>query len=266
MKAASTGGAYSTSNDLAKLAQSILQHRFLCPHQTRRWLKTANPTSALTLSAGMPWEVYRLPLQTPEESRIIDIITKHGTLGGYNSQLAIIPEFSIASAILTANSTSTAVPELSAIMIENLLPALESVSREQAKSAFGGTYSAVKSYGLNSSMTISADGGPGLVITNSIHNGTVLFSTVNATAAAQSVTEYPRIYPQHLQAPARTRSTVGLSAWKVVVTDKPSNWLLLGGAGYGGEPIDDLLFHMDHNDKVIALEVPFLRIVLNRSG
>jgi CubicO group peptidase (beta-lactamase class C family) len=75
--AGATGGVYSSSRDMVKLGQSILNKTQLSPSSTRKWLKPWAHTAVWQQAVGLAWEIARWPV----EDRIVDVYTKQGDLG-----------------------------------------------------------------------------------------------------------------------------------------------------------------------------------------
>lgn len=74
------GGMYSSSRDLVKLGQSILNNTQLSPASTRRWLKPWSHTAVWQQSMGLAWEITRWPIG----DRIVDVYAKQGDFGMSN--------------------------------------------------------------------------------------------------------------------------------------------------------------------------------------
>lgn len=75
--AGATGGMFSSSRDMVKLGQSIMNNTQLSPASTRRWLKPWAHTAVWQQAMGLAWEIARWPV----DDRIVDVYTKQGDLG-----------------------------------------------------------------------------------------------------------------------------------------------------------------------------------------
>lgn len=75
--AGATGGVFSSSRDMVKLGQSILNNTQLSPASTRKWLKPWAHTAVWQQAVGLAWEIARWPV----DDRIVDVYTKQGDLG-----------------------------------------------------------------------------------------------------------------------------------------------------------------------------------------
>lgn len=78
--AGATGGMYSSSRDMVKLGQSILNNTQLSPTSTRRWLKPWTHTAVWQQAVGLAWEIARWPVG----DRIVDVYAKQGDFGKYS--------------------------------------------------------------------------------------------------------------------------------------------------------------------------------------
>ncbi|MCJ1310144.1 hypothetical protein MMC25_003805 [Agyrium rufum] len=181
-----TGGIYSTPSDLSKYMRSILTSALLPISVTHAWMKPHSWTAAGLSAYGMPWEMFRSTKLT-KDKRPIDIITKSGTLTGYYSMLALIPEFDIGLSVLVAGSRAPHT-ELKEKVIATLIPAMEDKMRFRAKMRYEGFYAApgehwFRNGELNASwsMTLNVEEtGPGLVVKQWMSNATDLLSFYGA--------------------------------------------------------------------------------------
>ncbi|KAG4272611.1 hypothetical protein FPRO04_10353 [Fusarium proliferatum] len=158
------GAMGSSTGDMLSFVTSILKDKALSPSNTRRWLKPNTFTSTWSASVGSPWEIYRVDNLT-SDGRIIDLYTKGGTLSGYQSGMAMVPDTGLAVSVLGAG------PEVSSVwaqlatlnIVEALVPAMDMAARDEAKARFSGVYVDEKT---GSTLTLSLDEGPGLVLSN----------------------------------------------------------------------------------------------------
>lgn len=137
---------------------------------------SSGPNSAY----GMPWEILRTTKLTPDH-RPIDIITKGGSLGGYFSTIAVIPEFGLGLTILVAGAQAAQF-DLREQIIALLIPELDKVVRAKAKNDYEGFYGLCDDLSgpLNpdSSVVLEVDDvGPGLRLSSWISNKTDLLPT-----------------------------------------------------------------------------------------
>ena len=125
-----------------------------------------------------PWEIYRLPIAVDtlhNASRIVDAYTKSGDLGQYSTIFALIPDYNIGISVLAAGDhPGASVPPISGALADIFTAAAEAAAKLEARRAFPGTFAAA--YPLNSSITLTVDGGPGVRITRWISNATDFLS------------------------------------------------------------------------------------------
>jgi hypothetical protein len=142
-------------------------------------MKPHSFTSGTNSAYGMPWEMLRTTKLTPD-GRAIDIITKGGSLTGYFSLIAMIPEFGLGVTTLVAGSPS-AVGDLSERLIANLIPAVEVLMRQEVRAQYAGFWShwdeESQSSNTNWSLNLQVDDvGPGIRVLDWVSNGTDFLS------------------------------------------------------------------------------------------
>ncbi|KAG8670927.1 hypothetical protein FPOAC1_004162 [Fusarium poae] len=178
----------------------------------------------LLAEVGGPWEILRSDNIT-SDGRLIDIYTKSGDLGLYHSQTVLIPDYDIVISIMSGGLEATANPYvtgtiLSAI-IQNLLPAIEKVGRDEAKDTFAGTYEDKET---NSTITFAQDSGPGFKIKDwqmrgfdVLNNiGNYNFNALESGASTKTPYVDARMYPSNLAGKNET-------AWRAVFDKTDSN-------------------------------------------
>ncbi|KAL4930263.1 serine hydrolase domain-containing protein [Aspergillus undulatus] len=181
----SSGGIYSTLNDLAKFGTGLLNSTLLSPTETRRWMKPVSHTSDLHYSVGAPWEIYRY--EHTNTGLITDIYTKLGDSGGYGALSAFLPDFDAGFNVITASSDAANRPfqtfALIQAVIDAVVPALTEQAAVELDQKYAGTYASTTE-NLNSSITFTAPRGgpPGLEITSWISNGTNLMPLLSDIA------------------------------------------------------------------------------------
>lgn len=72
-------GAFSTTNDLARIGKSILNHTLISKAVTNRWFSTVTFVDRLDQAVGRAWEIFR----KQAGGHTVDIFTKSGNWGGY---------------------------------------------------------------------------------------------------------------------------------------------------------------------------------------
>ncbi|RDW75811.1 hypothetical protein BP5796_06632 [Coleophoma crateriformis] len=168
-----SGGIYCTSNDFSKYLRSILAARLLPQAVINSWMKPHSWTGGTHSAYGMPWEMLRSTILTPD-GRGIDFVTKGGSLPGYYSSIALIPEFGFGISLLIAGDFAALMDLLEKVHSE-IVSTTEVQLRKAARQIYAGQWSAAEnlSYPSNWSLTLEVDdNGPGILITDWISNGT----------------------------------------------------------------------------------------------
>lgn len=213
-------------------------------------MKPDTHTGSLEFSVGAPWEIYSYT----KDSRVIDLYTKAGDLGGYSSMLALSPDHNVGFTILAAGvGTTEAVAGLSDVVTNAILPALEDAGKAEAKTKFEGVY---KSSQTNTTISISTDEGPGLKVDSWVRDGDNMFTVLSAIEG--SSVNSVRLYPTGLLAPGEIsfRAIIqDLTASQGIgpITRSCSSWELEDGKVYGNIGIDEFVFTVDSCGKGTGL-------------
>lgn len=268
---ARSGGIYSTANDLVNFGRNILLSTQLPPLVTRRWLKPLAHTSALTFSVGAPWEIYRT-MSNITTGRIIDVYTKSGGYGSYACLLILIPDYEISISILTAGPNGIVVNYVSEMIVQTLIPALEKSAKEEAANILTGLYTSET--GGNSSISLTVDDGPGLVVESWTSNSSNLLQTAEEylQATGGGHINSMRLYPtglkdsQNCQNQAAYRAVFDLStepsSTPRVFDQNVNAWENIDEVTYGEISIDDFVFEFDSSGAVVHIEPRILRSTL----
>lgn len=247
---------------MVTVGRAILNHTLLSPAITRRWFRPVAPVSGLGHAVGAPWEIYPF-----ENSRVVDIYTKTGDAGVYSSMLALSPTHGVGFTIMAAgNDTHLIVASLADLISNILIPALDESAKEEARKRFTGTYALTQ--GINSSITISTDDGPGLVVTSWLSNSTDMFETF---AYLHGVTDPSllsiRLYPTDLKSPGRLSfralmQQIAADHESSVFAGSCATWQLVGFQIYGNVATDEFVFELDENGDAVSVSPRVLRISL----
>ncbi|KAK6389192.1 hypothetical protein LTR65_006954 [Meristemomyces frigidus] len=260
------GGYHSSLKDMRKVGVSILHSTLLTPSQTRRWMKPQAFTSNPNVSVGAPWEILRAP-----SARNSWLYTKAGNLGLYTSQLALMPDHNAGFTVLTAGQSGDDIARIVSDMIASIfVPAFEEAAREEASAIYSGTYSSG-----NSSITITTDSQPGLLITSWTNQGSDFFSalaSLNAVSADQTVGSdlSVRLYPTGLNSNDGTKVS-----YRAVYTVMPQAldpgafsfdcwmWVQVDQVTYGGIGQDEFVFNFEKGrGRAVSVEPRVLRTQL----
>ena len=188
-----------------------MNHKFLTPLQTRKWLKPLTFTSSFGTAIGAPWEILRSETVT-KDGRLVEVYTKSGDLGFYHNQLVLIPDYDLVIVVLTAGLESSS--EFSELVmskaVRGILPAIEEAGKEEAHVSFAGTYADTAS---NSTLKLVLDDGPGFAVDTWVVRGVDFlahffsFSTSPRSGPVPPIAA--RLYPTNLAAGKQT-------AWRAV--------------------------------------------------
>ncbi|KAI9927460.1 hypothetical protein MW887_003074 [Aspergillus wentii] len=257
------GSVYSTATDMAALGRAILKSTLLPKPMTRRWLKPASHTSSLDLAVGWPWEILSF-----NQSRTLDLYTKLGDVGDYSAVFALSPEYGFGFIAMVAGDDSSDVTRQVADVVSNAaLPALEDAAREEACCRFSGEYATDQA---NSSISITADDGPGLKVEHWINNSTDMFDSLKTLAQPIQLSNVSiRLYPTGLE----TKNRVSFRAITVdpfappglgPVTSSCWSWVLIDRNLYGSVGLDEFVFDVDDEGNAVAVTPRGLRVSLER--
>ncbi|KAI1745958.1 putative penicillin-binding protein [Xylaria scruposa] len=277
-----TAGIYSSSDNLARLGRGILLNKQLSALDTRKWMKPKSHTSSLSFSVGSPWEIWRTRSQV-SSGRVVDLYTKSGAVGQYNSQLILLPDYGVALSVLAAGSSSGTVSTIATEMVlQSLIPTLENITIVEACAELCGTYESPHP-DLNSSITIAADA-VGLYLDRWINRGVDIKAVAEAYAmqTGSSHVKNPRIQATNLQSSSHANNaTQGIQrvACRVIfdmtsedsarpprILDPNANqWIVTDSIMYGEIAVDDFVIHLDPNGTAVMIEPRVVRDTLRRT-
>lgn len=168
----SAGGMFSNTVDMVAFCEAILKNKFLSPRKTREWMRPMTHTSSFGTSVGAPWEILRSSNLT-KNKRLIDVYTKSGDLGLYHAIVGAVPDYDIVITILTGGIEVTlesqARSEIFSAVVQTFLPAIDSAARyESTANGYVGTFA---DNTTNSTLKLSIDEGPGVVIESFVVRG-----------------------------------------------------------------------------------------------
>jgi hypothetical protein len=253
---------YSSSSDLAKFGRAIMLSAQLPSSVTRRWMKPITHTSRLTLSVGAPWEIWRTQSNI-STGHTVDLYTKGGSIGLYNSLIVLIPDYQVSIAILSAGPEGSGVNNIAEMVIQTLLPVLHQSAREGTTKSLVGEYIADAKF--NSSTMLDSDD-LGLVVKRWISNGSDLldlvqtYSQITGGGHVRSVRLYPTDLVDHIDDKTRVGYRilfdVGGSERPVKrVFDQSLNaWGQVDQITYGKTGVDDVVVEFDGDGHAVSIE------------
>ncbi|KAH5499821.1 hypothetical protein HBI29_156930 [Parastagonospora nodorum] len=273
------GNMYSSANDLSTLGRGILSSKLIKPSLTRRWLNPVTFSADFLASVGSPWGIRRIQLaKETQPHRTLSVLTKAGTFRKYTAFITLLRDFNLGFTIMMAGTPAISNFFGADLLGAALIPAYDAVARDEADKKYSGTYVArsTPSNGTfgNSSLTISTDPNkPGLGVGPWTSNGT---NMVDLAIKLQSGSEYAPLKPDarlyYTQLDTKT-SNGTRQAWKAIFEDTGGPaagqqlwstdcgaWVGVTGITYGSLPLDEFIFNMDGNGKVVSVENIALRL------
>lgn len=275
----SSGGIFSTLNDINTFGRGILNSTLLSPTRTRKWMKPVTHTADLRYSLGQPWEIYRYV--HPDSHVVTDIYTKLGDSAAYAAILVLLPDFDTGFTILggSTDEPTKAVTWLADLVIDAIVPALMEQAAEEARERFAGSYRSTVD-GLNSSVTLSvptsSKEAPGLAISSWISNGTDMVPVLSKLLEGTGVRLVPTIAQSGPPAQVAFRAYSltdpsignGLPGTRLVsqMTDVNDWAVTLDMTTYGVEDITLFVFDVEaeHGGRADAVTLPAYRAKLAR--
>jgi len=119
----------------------------------------------------MPWEMVYSNTLAPD-GHVVPVITKGGSLAGYLSTTIILPDYALAANVLVSGAAA-ANRYFRDTIISQLIPWAHSHAFSQATTKFAGTYSALPTTSINTTITLTTTPTlPGLGVETFISNGT----------------------------------------------------------------------------------------------
>ncbi|RYO81965.1 hypothetical protein DL766_009364 [Monosporascus sp. MC13-8B] len=300
------GGLISTLSDLSSFVHAILSRNphLATPTQIHEWLQPRSFAGSRNSFLGFPWEIFRpnpsvlfpgYNETSGEGGHSVTIHAKDGAAYGYRARIALLDEYGVGLAFLTAGNQD-ALTTIYDAALSVLVPALDAVAREQAEERYVGKFvgrSTPETGGVDVDVSTEVDG-VSLVLTGMARNGSdILDALVEFWKVSLGVvlptlkpTGTFRLYPAGIKRPRRMedgRETV-TEDWRMMWefeqnadTDLPGKgisekdcltWAVGDWMHYGSEPIDRVVYVKDRESgEVFGVDLPFLRSgVLNKDG
>lgn len=271
---------FSSAGDLSTLGIAILNSSLLKPSLNRRWLQPSAFTSDIRAAVGMPWGLRRIPLSATNPHKTITSFNKGGAIRYYSGLLTLLPDWDLGFTVLLAgNNTPGSGFPFADLIGSVLLPAFDAAARGSADALYSGEYVSSDET-LNSSMVISTDPDrPGLGVGPWISNGTNMLDYVLSFGSGTyygAIEPTARLYWTGLETVADDGSK--RQSFKAVFEDEglPSSnqtgmfstncaaRLSQSGVTYGALPLDEFIFSVDAEGKVVGVENLALRSSLKK--
>ncbi|KAF2211204.1 hypothetical protein CERZMDRAFT_43776 [Cercospora zeae-maydis SCOH1-5] len=255
-------GAFSTVNDLAAIGRAILNSTLTTKAATRRWFSTMTFVETVEQAAGRPWEIFRRKIN----GQLVEIYTKSGFWGAHRSVFAVVPAYNFGFVALTASLKGRGeVPDdITNVVIDAILPALDEISHQQAHRNFAGQYTLNDK--SNTSLIVTTDDLPGLRVTEYISNGFDILHTVFGSFGTE--VDF-RLIPNHLYGGNQTGFTGVYQPPQQQLPDGTwywpcQTWLDIDDFTYGSIPLGQLVFEADEKGKAGRVELKALKQKLAR--
>lgn len=264
------GGAWASLGDFSEIGRSILRSSILPKHLTREWLKPVSHSAQLFSSVGQPWEIARMnvPIEPgSNNTRVVDLYTKNGGLGGYNAWLFLSPDHEMGIAVLVASISggeagSPTLFAMSELALATWIPAAEAAAREAAAANYVGTFRSED--GLNSSLSLEVvPDYQGVRITQLIYNGTDILQFLSDVAGrAGGSLQYMSLQDDGrlaFRAIWQTRK-VQYPPNAVLTRECNFKWSDVDTLVYGNVGLDEFIISVDSGSgKATGVEMPALR-------
>ncbi|KAI1159753.1 beta-lactamase/transpeptidase-like protein [Nemania serpens] len=265
----SSGGIFSSTNDVAKLGISILNSTLLSTDQTRKWMKPNSFTASFDFALGMGWEIYRYTDKVT--GHVTDFYTKLGDAGNYATFIVLVPDYDFGFSVITTSGLVDATERsdeahlLADLISETILPALRDQAATETKRNYEGTYTAA---GTNTStLTLAynetAGAGFGLTVTSLINEGADLLGYIHRLMGTSQLV----LAPATVDCEAKQRSFVATPVVpdgeytgvfsKMWATDL--DWLNNNGITYGGQALGTFYFDLAEDGSAVAASPAVLR-------
>lgn len=259
---AAAGSIYSSTKDLDALGRSILGSTLLPRPLTNRWLKPLSLVEDPNQAVGMPFEIFRVAVPVSpgsDATRMVDLYTKAGDIGLYDTAVVIDPDHGMGFSVLVSGISSGRTRlNLIGMMRDIFLPAFEDLARIEAVKAFAGTYADPCT---NSTIVIGTTADrPGLGVTSWISRGVDMLG-----GGLQQIYQDPadhkmevRLQPTGLTDPATRRVS-----FRMVAEDRQPlvgtiwecfTWVMVDSFVYGDIGIDEFVFHLGEDGVATAIE------------
>ncbi|RDL39877.1 uncharacterized protein BP5553_04217 [Venustampulla echinocandica] len=269
----SSGGLFSSLNDLSKFGTALMNSTLLPADKTREWMKPVSHTASRNFSVGAPWEIYRYTHENT--GAVTDIYTKLGDSGHYAGFVTLVPDYDAGFIVLSASTNETRKSILAATIADlittTMLPILEAEAAMETKCNFAGTYES-KNPDLNSSLTLMLNDtptNPGLYISSWTNNSTDMmpllpdllgYSTVKLQPSIQEPGKVAfRAVPVLPEIPAGSflGPFLGMQALN-------GDWLVVDDPTYGGIALSLFLFDVGADGKATTASPAATRTILAR--
>lgn len=200
-----------------------------------------------------------------QTTRVVDLYTKQGATGQYQTLLALSPDHGLGYAMLVGGpQVGASYNFLQAKLNEVFVAAAEQAGREQAEAAYGGTYTLAGDG--SAAEFVMRPGEPGLLMTKLVSNGTDIVGLVGPLVGVPAgVTLGVWLYPVGLAGKGKVAFRASIGVLGLTAGETCAAWGSLDNLRYGGFPADLFIFELGKDGKAVGVEVPVLQKTLKRS-
>lgn len=221
------------------------------------------------------WEIARGTNLT-SDGRVIDLYSKAGNLAPtVASLLVLVPDYDIVIAFNMAGPAANGgiIYGVLTQIIGPLLQAVDAAAREEATERYVGTYNDAAA---DSTITLSTDDGPGLLVSNFTVRGADVLTAYAQLPLVQTTIADLRLYPTNLIAGNKTewrgvydtytaKEAAAANAQLFFADGSCQSWSAIDNTIYGLKSLDEFVFESGPNGIVETITPTAWRVALKRS-
>ncbi|KAJ5391882.1 Beta-lactamase-like protein [Penicillium cosmopolitanum] len=266
---------FSSLDNLARVGQAIMKSTLLTTSQTNRWLKPATHTANPANSIGYPFVIYSGG-DYPNTSPMVDVYTILSNEGYqeslYSSYMGLVPDWGVGYAILSADTESPADLNAHADYMQEALGGVLNSAVTQAAENYYGVYTSAGSSNSSLSIDYTERVGWGIYIDDFVSNGQDYRETLSKILGVSNETDLSiRLYPTRLSEEYKAGSKQSFRAVLQDMTELADNdtptcvsWMHVDRYQYNGHGLDEFIFTLNAEGKVVSVEVPALEVTLEK--
>jgi hypothetical protein len=236
-------------------------------------MKPKAHTASVSFSVGAPWEIWRTR-SSISTGYVVDFYTKSGSDDQYQALLILVPDFNIVVSLLCAGpDAGPAITMAAEVILQTLLPVVDGVAKNQTNHRFGGRYVSPDEH--NSSLVLTTDDGPGLLVKEWLSNGVDIKDAAQAYSNAtrggdiRSVRLFPATPTARNDSQVSFRAVfetvpAGYDATLTRVFGNAKQWSQVDQLMYGEIAVDDFTFALDGRGVATAVSPRVLRDTLTK--
>jgi hypothetical protein len=202
-----------------------------------------------------------------QSTRVVDLYTKQGATGQYQTLLALSPDHGVGYAMLIGGpQVGASYNFLQAKLNEVFIAAVEQAGRKQAEAAYGGGNYTLAGDGSAAEFVLRP-GEPGLLLTKLVSNGTDIVDLVGPLVGVPAGVKLGVwLHPVGLSGKGKAAFRASIGVQGLPTGEACAAWGSLDNLRYGGFPADLFIFELGNDGKAVEVEVPVLQKTLKRSA